>query len=320
MRTAPGSEWSEPGTVEAGLLEPGDWQAMAVGAGWEEDPASDERRPPLLRREFAVRGDVASAPLYVTAHGLYEVEINGRRVGDDAMSPGWTTYNHRLRYYTYDVTGQLAPARTLGSWLGDGWYRGRSAGHGGFQNLYGDELSLLAQLEVRYSDGSVEVIGTDDSWRAAPSPIVRSGNYDGEMYDARRAAHGWTRSGFDDAGWHPSSALTAIPRRSWPRKDRRCAAPGVEPAAVLTTPAGRKLLDFGQNLVGRLRIRVSGEAGGLSPHRPRGSAPGRRAVHPAPAQGGLHRQNTLAGGRTETGSRGSPSRLPLRGGSGWPAI
>lgn len=257
------SEWSEPGTVEAGLLEPGDWKAMAIGAGWEEDPASDERRPPLLRREFTVRDDVASARLYVTAHGLYEVEINGRRVGDDAMSPGWTTYNRRLRYYTYDVTGHMASgANAIGSWLGDGWYRGRLGWYGGFQNLYGTDLSLLAQLEVRYRDGSVDVIATDGSWRAAPGPIVRSGNYDGELYDARLELDGWSRPGFDDAGWHRVVAAHRDPGTLVAPEGPpvRCTQE-VAPAMVMTTPSGKKVLDFGQNLVGRLRIRVSGEAG-----------------------------------------------------------
>src|SRR4051794_33537675 len=101
------SDWSEPAAVEAGLLEPTDWVAQAVGASWDEDPASDERHPSILRREFAARGGITAARLYVTAHGLYEVEINGRRVGQDAMSPGWTPYRSRLRYYTYDVTDHL---------------------------------------------------------------------------------------------------------------------------------------------------------------------------------------------------------------------
>ncbi|WP_307859057.1 glycoside hydrolase family 78 protein [Desertivibrio insolitus] len=259
------SDWSEPAVVEAGLLEPSDWAALAVGASWEEDPASDERHPSILRREFEARGEVAAARLYVTAHGLYEIELNGRRVGDDAMSPGWTPYRSRLRYRTYDVTEQIADgSNAIGAWLGDGWYRGRLGWYRGFRNLYGHDLSLLAQLEIRYADGTVDVVATDDSWRAAPSPIVRSGNYDGEVYDARIAAalNGWSRPGFDDSDWHRVVAAHRDPATLVAPEGPpvRCTQE-VAPVAVLTTPSGARVLDFGQNLVGRVRIRVSGSAG-----------------------------------------------------------
>ena len=102
------SELSGETVVEAGLLDPGDWTARPIGAYWEEDPRSDDRRPSLVRREFRVREGLVRARLYASAHGLYEAEINGSRVGDDALSPGWTVYGRRLRYYTYDVTGLLA--------------------------------------------------------------------------------------------------------------------------------------------------------------------------------------------------------------------
>src|SRR3954447_521009 len=248
------SDWSEPAAVEAGLLAPTDWVAQAVGASWEEDPASDERHPSILRREFPVRGGITAARLYVTAHGLYEVEINGRRVGDDAMSPGWTPYRSRLRYRTYDVTDHLAEgANAIGAWLGDGWYRGRLGWYDGFRNLYGFDLSLLAQLEIRYEDGSVEVVATDGSWRAALSPIVRSGNYDGELYDARIAAQleGWSRPGFDDTAWHRVVAAHRDPATLVAPEGPpvRCTEE-VAPVALLTTPSGARVLDFGQNLVG----------------------------------------------------------------------
>ena len=119
------SEWSPAARVEAGLLDAEDWIAGVVGPDWDEEPES-LRRPPRVRRSFEVASDVARARLYVSAHGLYEVEINGRRVGDDALSPGWTVYGERLRYYTYDVTEHLrAGVNAIGSWLADGWYRGR---------------------------------------------------------------------------------------------------------------------------------------------------------------------------------------------------
>ncbi|PVE96809.1 glycoside hydrolase family 78 protein [Microbacterium sp. TPD7012] len=259
------SDWSEPAAVEAGLLEPGDWSALAVGANWNENPLSDERRPSVLRRDFAARGGLVSARLYVTAHGVYEVEINGNRVGDDAMSPGWTPYRQKLRYYTYDVTDAIDEGpNAIGAWLGDGWYRGRMGWRGGFRNVFGTDLSLLAQLELRYADGSTETIVTDGDWRAAPSPILHTGNYDGETYDARVAAEiaGWSRPGFDAAGWsrvvaaHRDPATLTAPEGP----PVRCTQE-VAPVELLTTPSGRRVLDFGQNLVGRPRFRVTGQAG-----------------------------------------------------------
>ncbi len=175
------SEWSQPTSIEAGLLEPGDWVARAVGGAWSEDPESDERRPARVRREFRVDGELESARLYVTAHGLYEIELNGTRVGDDAMSPGWTVYPERLRYYSYDVTAHLhSGANAIGSWLGDGWYRGRLGWRGGFRNLFGSDLSLIAQLELHYADGRTDTIATDESWTAAVGPILRArtGSFD----------------------------------------------------------------------------------------------------------------------------------------------
>jgi alpha-L-rhamnosidase len=257
------SEWSEPAAVEAGLLTPEDWIARPIGGPWPEDPESDERRPPLVRREFDARDGLVAARLYVTAHGLYEVELNGERVGDDAMSPGWTSYDHRLRYYTYDVTDAVARgANAIGAWLGDGWYRGRLGWRGGFRNLFGSDLSLIAQLELRYDDGSVETIATDASWRAAVGPILHSGNYDGESYDARLEVEGWSRPGLDDADWQPVALGERDPSTLVAPEGPpvRCTQE-VAPVEVLTTPSGRRVLDFGQNLVGRIRLRVSGDAG-----------------------------------------------------------
>jgi alpha-L-rhamnosidase len=257
------SEWSEPATVETGLLEASDWKALAVGAAWEEDPDAEGRRPSILRREFAAREGVVAARLYVTAHGLFEVEINGRRVGEDAMAPGWTPYRSKLRYHTYDVTAEVVSgANAIGAWLGDGWYRGRLGWNGGFRNLYGLDLSLIAQLELRYADGSVDVVATDDTWRAAESPILHTGNYDGELYDARLEQSGWSRPGFDDSGWHRVVAAHRDPATLVAPEGPpvRCTEE-VRAVAVLTTPSGKRVLDFGQNLVGRVRMRVTGAAG-----------------------------------------------------------
>ncbi|MEP6629286.1 MAG: family 78 glycoside hydrolase catalytic domain [Lapillicoccus sp.] len=257
------SEWSAPATVEAGLIDPQDWRARPVHAGWPEDRDSDTRRPPLLRRELLVREGLQRARVYASAHGVFELEIDGRRVGDDVMAPGWTAYQHRLRYRTYDVTDRLVPgAHAIGAWLGDGWYRGRLGWNGGFRNVYGSDLSLIAQVELTYADGTVDVVATDGEWRAAPSPIVHTGNYDGETYDARLEREGWSSPGFDDSDWTPvvvgeRDPVTLVAPDGPPV---RCTQE-LRPVSVVRTPSGRQVLDFGQNLVGRLRIRLSGPRG-----------------------------------------------------------
>lgn len=256
------SEWSPASAVETGLLSAGDWVATAIAPGWEEDPESD-RRPPLLRHSFFLNRPVASARLYVTAHGLYEMEINGSRVGDDALSPGWTVYGQRLRYYTYDVTDQLAEGENaIGAWLGDGWFRGRIGFHGGHANLYGDKVALLAQLHVTCDDGSTTVIATDESWKASLGPVLFSSLYKGERYDARELPAGWSQAGFNDAGWQPVVGVDRNPATLVAPEGPPVRCTGeLRPVSVWTSPSGKSLLDFGQNLVGRLQITVNGEAG-----------------------------------------------------------
>lgn len=256
------SPWSPAATVEAGLLRPEEWTARPIGPDWPQDPDTPQPAA-LLRRAFTCRGPVASARLYITAYGVYEAELNGEPVGDHVLAPGWTSYAHRLRYQTFDVTGQLREgANTLGALLGEGWYTGRLGFGGGRRNLYGDRTALLAQLEIRYADGTTDTVVTDDSWQAATGPVRRSELYDGEEYDARAERPGWSTPGHDTADWHgvrevavAGGALVAPTGPPVRRTEM------VAPVEVLTTPSGRTVLDFGQNLVGRLRLTVRGPAG-----------------------------------------------------------
>lgn len=254
--------WSEFAPVEAGLLEPEGWRAHFVTPDWDEDTTRPQPAP-LLRRAFELKGDVKSARLYITALGVYTAEINGAAVSDDVMSPGWTSYHHRLRYQTYDVTARLRTgSNAIGVTLGDGWYRGRLGYHGGRRNIYGDRLAVLAQLEVEYADGSRAVICSDEQWRAATGPLLASDIYDGETYDARRIVEGWSAPGFDDAAWagvRPvewNLATLVAPDGPPVRRTEE-----VAPAAIFRSPSGRTVVDFGQNLVGRLRLSVEGTAG-----------------------------------------------------------
>ena len=266
VRVQPGagqwSAWSEWSAVEAGLLQPHDWKAVPVGPAWDEDPEA-MRRPPLVRRDFTLERPVVRARLYVTAHGVYEVEINGQRIGQDALAPGWTVYDKRLVYSTYDVTAALRDGdNAIGAWLGDGWYRGRLGFRGGYPNLYGADISLIAQLECVHDDGTLTKIVTDGEWQAGFGPIHRSDLYAGEYYDARDEQPGWSSPGFAAMGW---SAV-----RVTPRDPKTLVAPDappircpeeIAPQRIWTSPSGKTLVDFGQNLVGRLRISVSGPRG-----------------------------------------------------------
>ena len=256
------TEWSPAAQVEAGLLEPGDWTAVPVGPAWD-DPVSADAPAALLRKGFTVGRPIARARLHVTAHGLYDMELNGRKVGDDTLSPGWTSYDHRLRFYTYDVTDHLSIGpNVIGAWLADGWYRGRLGFRGGRRHLYGERTALMAQLEIEHPEGPRTVVHTDPSWRSRRSPILATGLYDGEHYDARAELPGWSSTGYEDADWARTRAGVRDPSTLVAPEGPPVRCTGIlKPVESWETSTGSVILDFGQNLVGRLRIRVRGRAG-----------------------------------------------------------
>jgi alpha-L-rhamnosidase len=254
--------WSALAPVEAGLLHAEDWSARFVTPDWDED-TSKPQPATLLRREFEVRAGVAQARLYITALGVYEAQLNGAAVGDHVLAPGWTSYDHRLRYQTFDVTDMLREGQNaIGAMLGEGWYRGRLGFGSGRRNIYGDRLALLAQLEITYADGSTEHVGTDATWRAARGPILSSEIYDGETYDARLERDGWSQAGYDDRDWAGVRTLDrdlgALVAPSGPPVRR---IEQIAPIAISASPSGRTIVDFGQNLVGWVRLTVQGPAG-----------------------------------------------------------
>ena len=264
------SAWSDAAAVETGLLHPDDWSAQFIEARWYEDSPTGarhhavypDRRPPLFRREFTLEDGIRSARLYVSAHGLAEFEINGTRVGRDALVPGWSSYGNRLRYATYDVSEHLNPgANALGAWTGDGWYRGRIGFEGGTWDIYGDRIGVLAQLEVVTSGGERVTVATGPGWTASTGPILSSGIYDGETYDARLAPAGWSSPDFRRK-WSPVAvresdlAILAAHDGHLVRSDDV-----LDAVAVHERPDGRRIIDFGQNHTGRLRVRVEGAAG-----------------------------------------------------------
>jgi len=255
------TDWSAPAWWEMGLLQASDWQTAWIAPG---ATPSGPAPSPLLRGTFDVDGTVVSARAYVTALGLYELELNGRRVGDWLFTPGWTSYNKRVQYQSYDITPLLRPGRNAaGAVLGDGWFRGRM---GWFadkdRHVYGGQVALRAQIVITYTDGRVQVAGTGADWHTATGPILRSEIYDGENYDARLERPGWSTAAYDDAGWKPVAVLGDERRNIVAQVGvpvRRINE--LKPIGVIRTPAGETVLDFGQNMVGWVRMRVSGEAG-----------------------------------------------------------
>jgi alpha-L-rhamnosidase len=255
------SPWSAPAFWETGLLDRGDWSAQWITPDLSED-TSRANPSPMVRREFTLAQGIASARLYVTSLGLNIAELNGQRVSDHLFRPGWTSYDKRLQYDTYDVTPLLrAGVNAIGVTLGDGWYRGH-LGFEGKRNNYGKRLALLAQLVVRYADGHTQVVSTDESWKASTGPILVSDIYDGETYDARLEKSGWSRAGHDDRSWRgvrkvESVAASLVAPVGPPVRRMQ----ELKPVRILHTPAGETVFDLGQNMVGWVRLKVSGPAG-----------------------------------------------------------
>jgi alpha-L-rhamnosidase len=255
------SVWSSPAWWEMGLLTPADWRAAWIEPDGEIDPEACQPCP-YLRHAFALDGQARSARAYVTSHGLYELSLNGQRVGDQVFTPGFTSYHDRLQVQTYDVGRLLVEGENaVGAVLGDGWYRG-SVDVASRRNVYGQGLALLLQIHVRYEDGREEWITSDERWRATTGPILQSDLKDGEVYDARLEMPGWDAPGFDDSGWrgvrvrdHGYDNLVA-PLGPPVRKKERFPA-----ARVLRTPNGEWVVDLGQNIAGWTRFEVEGPPG-----------------------------------------------------------
>jgi len=238
------SQWSEPTTVEAGLLAAHDWTAKfisPVGIGGLRQAA------PELLGVFQLPDDIASARLYATAHGIFTARLNSRLVDDTVLAPGWTSYHHRLRYRAYDVTDLVKPGRNeLTAILGNGWWRGR-LGFLGERAFYGDRLALLAQLEVKTSDGTVHTFGTDGNWHARPTGVLVDDIYDGQTTDLRAD----TAAPYESAVEEVPTDLGVLVGEDGPpvRVTDTLAA-----VRVWTSPSGKTLVDFGQNVVGWARL------------------------------------------------------------------
>jgi len=216
---------------------------------------------PELRKEFVATKQIKSARLYVSALGLYQVQINGSRVGKDYFAPGWTDYGKRVQYQTYDVTALIRTGRNaIGAVIAPGWYAGNIGTFGAAQ--YGHAPYFIAQLELQYSDGTTEQIVSDKGWKSATGPIASSDLIMGEQYDARKETPGWDSAGFNDANWKPVSVQPAPSAQLVAQVDPPVRVEReLQPVRVTEREPGTYIFDLGQNMVGSVRVRVSGKRG-----------------------------------------------------------
>ncbi len=266
------SSYSQSAWWEMALLAPTDWRAKWIQRkSTGPIPAEqmfDDHPAPLLRKEFVLGKQVARARAYVTGLGYYELRLNGERVGDQLLDPGWTAYSKRVLYSTYDITAQLKKgANAVGVMLGNGWYNPLPLALWGAINprdslTVGDPCAKV-QLVVEFADGTSQTIGTDDTWHTSEGPILRNSVYLGEVYDARREQPGWDRAGFDPSRWE--AAVLADDSKFGPLQAQD--APPIrvthtlKPISLAEPNPGVFLFDFGQNFSGWARLHVQGPAG-----------------------------------------------------------
>ncbi len=253
------SEWSSVGFWQMGLLDPvEEFTAKWITPGYEE---TEQRESPLFRKDFSVDRPVKQATAYITAHGMYEAWINGQRIGDAYLTPGWTSYDQRLQYQVYDVTNLLKSGdNAVGAMMGNGWYRGFLA-WGDRNDHYGSDIALLFQMDVEFEDGTTQRIISDGSWTSTKGPVVFSEIYDGETYDTQKEMEGWSEAGFL-GNWTAASEAdyargVLIATYNEPiRKQEE-----IQPIGIFKSPEGDLIVDFGQNLVGWVQIKVKGKEG-----------------------------------------------------------
>jgi len=266
------SGWSTPAQWSMGLLRKTDWQSH-----WIADAEATDRVKPkpggptqpypcsVLRKQFLITSNVKHAMVYATARGLYELRINGRRVGDHLLAPEWTDYHKRNQVQAYDVTKLLQEGtNVLGVTLGEGWYSGRiGLAPPPGRNFYGSYPQLCLQLEMELDNGRQQVIGTDGTWRSTnEGPIRESDILDGEVYDARREMPGWDRPDFDQSQWQPVIATPLDDTKFvWQRNEPIRVVRELKPVKLTEPKPSVYVFDLGQNMVGWCRLNLQGPAG-----------------------------------------------------------
>lgn len=253
------SKWSETATWEMGLLAESDWKAKWIEM---EGDTLQYAPSPHFRKEFNLGKSISSARIYVTSHGFYELHINGKKVGDQVLTPGWTSYGKRLQYQVYDVTGMLVKGgNAIGAVMGDGWYRGSLAWSKNWA-IYGKTLGLFIQMKITFTDGTETLVTTDETWRANNQGALRMNDiYNGETYDATKKLTGWSTTGYDESKW------AAVKTENYKFNLIATEGPAVrkiqeiKPVKIFRTPKGSLVADMGQNMVGWVRLKVSGSRG-----------------------------------------------------------
>ena len=237
-------------TFATAFLNSSDWKAKWISSGIAADTV--DGRIPLFKKSFVASKKVKQARLFITARGLYEASINGKRIGDAYLTPGWTSYNKHLQYQVYDLTTDINKGQNeLNVLVGSGWFRTRIAWENN-KNFYGAQTALLSQLEITYADGSTETIASDASWKVSLSSIVASEIYDGEKQDLRIKPALGTPAVETSASFDVLRAQINEPIR----KQEQVAV-----KKVLRTNSGKVILDFGQNVVGWVKFQAKGTAG-----------------------------------------------------------
>lgn len=247
------SSWSEPMPVELGLLDPTDWTAQWIGPSEPEVHAPGERPGYGFHKTFTLASVPEAARAYATAHGIYELFLNGERVGDQQLTPGSTSYNTTLQVQAYDVTSLLRPGiNTVMAVLTDGWYRG-TFGFTRDADMYGTQTALLAQLEIQSGNGRT-VIGTDESWLVTGTEIVRADLMAGQCVDFRGG-----RSAAANVGAAPKASAAVVRHGSYDTLAGPVAPPTrvieeLAPVSIIRLANGHQVVDFGQNLHGWVRL------------------------------------------------------------------
>lgn len=264
------SAWSVASTFEMGLLHAEDWKAKWIDDGskppLKEADFYQDRPSPLFRREFSLVKRLRRARLSISGLGYYEASLNGERIGDRYLDPGWTNYAKRVLYSTYDITSLLRSGKNcIGVMLGNGWYSPVPMRLFGRFNLR-KELPigtprLIAQIQFDYSDGTQETLGTDETWRVMEGPITRNNVYLGETYDARREIPNWNMPEGTE-GWKPAHLATEpIGALSAQTQPPITVISAVRPRKITPLPKGATIVDFGENFAGRVRLWAKGAEG-----------------------------------------------------------
>ncbi len=265
------SSWSEPAWFETAMLQASDWTASWINDG-STNPAKDEDyykpdRMPLLRKTFNASKKIATARLYISGLGYYEAWLNGKRIGDHVLDPGFTTYRKQVAYSIYDVTSLLnSGENVLGVMLGNGWWNPLPFKLFGRWDLRDYQQTgrpcVKAEFHILYTDGSKDKIITDESWLTAPGPITQNNVYLGEKYDARLEQKNWNELSADQTSWKnavavqgPSGVLTA--QMQPPIRITKL----VKPVKITEPRKDTFIVDMGQNFAGVARIKVKGKAG-----------------------------------------------------------